>query len=188
MDASLRKFFALTQERLAAWLGIDRTTLALVETGRRALPQGRGVQDARLAMAMAGRTLDLTSGSRAIAPLPPPPIEREPVEARLDYCRHHADRLRYQLRQLRRHAAPYEARLAAVPALRAWTGPVSDPAREARWLATFEAEAMEALAQHYGAGPQRLLEARISALDHEAALLESLLAEAAAPPVSRPGE
>jgi hypothetical protein len=61
-------------------------------------------------------------------------------------------------------------------ALRAWPGPVSDAALEASWLALFEGEAVAALRDTGGAGPQRLLEVRIAGLELEAQLLAETLA------------
>ena len=62
-----------------------------------------------------------------------------------------------------------------MPTLRAWTGAVKNPAREAGWLALFEGEAVDGLRDDCGAGPQRLLEARLAGLLREAELLEELL-------------
>ncbi|MBC8085469.1 MAG: hypothetical protein H7Z21_19895, partial [Hymenobacter sp.] len=44
------------------------------------------------------------------------------------------------------------------------------------WLALFEAEAVSGLSDECGAGPQRLLEARIAGLEREAELLAETLA------------
>ena len=51
MSDSVRDYFGLTQERLASWLGVNRTTLAMAETGRRSLPLGVGLQQSRLEFA-----------------------------------------------------------------------------------------------------------------------------------------
>lgn len=184
MADTIRKEFNLTQQQLASWLGVNRTTLALVETGRRSMPLQVGSrQGIRLDLAALGLVMDVAGATRpAPAPLPPPPIDPALVQQRLRYCLHHAENGRYELESMRRQAAPYLARLAALPALRAWTGPVRNPEREQRWLASFEAEAMQALSWQCGAGPQRMLEARIAGLEQEAQLLELLLAELAATP------
>lgn len=171
-----RALFGLTQQRLASWLGITRDTLAQVESKDRSLPLGRWLQDARLTLAARGQVLrpDGTSYPGP-PPLPPPPVPRAPLEARLRYCRHHAYRLRYELEALRRQAAPYTACLAALPALRAYAGPVTNPAREENWLALLEGEAHQALSYTCGPGPQALLEARADGLEREAERLEERL-------------
>ena len=172
-----REYFALTQQLLASWLGVSRTSLALSETGRRNFPLGSGMQDARLIVAAQGLVLaaDGTT-SPAPSPLPVPTPHPAPLTARLNDCRYRIISQGRALDKMRKHAIPYKARLAALPALRAWTGPVRNPAHEENWLALFEAEAVDELANHCGAGPQRLLEARIAGLEREAELLEEMLA------------
>ena len=85
--------------------------------------------------------------------------------------------MRYELEDMRRRAPMYEARLVALPALRRWNGPVRNLQLEQSWLALFEDEAVAALRYECGAGPQRLLEARIAGLEREAELLEEMLAD-----------
>jgi len=137
-------------------------------------------QSIRLDWARLGRVPDGVGGSApAPAPRLAPPIEPSLLAPRLDYCQHHARRLRRELAALRDRAAPYEARLAALPALRAGAGSGAQPAHEENWLALFASEAEEALRLTCGAGPQRLLEARLAGLEHEAALLREILS---APP------
>jgi uncharacterized protein YigA (DUF484 family) len=106
-----------------------------------------------------------------------PPLLPQALARRLAYCRHHAARLRRELAALGKQARGYEARFAALPGLRAWTGPVLDAEEEAEWLATFELEAKVKLRDNCGAGPQRLLEARLAGLEREAELLAETLAE-----------
>lgn len=171
-----REHFNITQERLAWWLGVNRTTLALSETGQRNMPSSFRLQAARLHEAARGQALT-AEGALAAAPppLPPPAPDAAPLTARLRHCRHLIRNQQYTLERMRERAAPYEARLAALPALRAWTGPVPHPTQEENWLALFEAEAVEALGNDCGAGPRRLLEARIAGLEREAELLEEIL-------------
>ena len=183
MAHNFRTHFGLTQERLAAWLGINRTSLALFETGQRNLPLSVGFQYARLSLAAAGLVLR-EDGTPAPTPppLPPPTPAASLFEDRLKHCRYQARNQRYALEQMRWRAIPYEARLAALPALRAWTGPTRHPAREESWLDLFESEAVKALSYDCGAGPQALPEAHIAGLEHEAARLEEMLP--ARPPVA----
>ncbi len=175
-DTTVRTHFALTQERLAAWLGVPRASLALAERGHQPLTATDGTQVARLVLAMQGLAYDGAGGSYpAPPPLAPPLPAAEPLQHRLGQCRYQAGNLRYALAQMRRRAAPYEARLAAAPALRAWPGAAAR-ALEARWLDSFEEEAVEKLRIDCGPGPQKMLEARLAGLEHEAALLDALLA------------
>jgi DNA-binding XRE family transcriptional regulator len=177
----LRTHFGLTQELMADWLGVPRASLALAESNHQNLPLTPNVmqQMNRLLAAKTGMVYGLAGRGATPPPLPAPPPEPEPLEDRLAYCRHHARNLRSKLSLLRAKADRYEARLVALPALRAWSGVVSDAALEASWLALFEGEAVVALRDTCGAGPQRLLEARIAGLEREAELLAELLA---APP------
>ena len=176
MSDSVRDYFGLTQERLASWLGVNRTTLAMAETGRRSLPLGVGLQQSRLEFAKLNLVYD-GEGHTAPAPppLPPPASEAAPLAYRLEDCRYHMYTLNRQLTAMRKRAAQFEARLAALPGLRAWTQPVKNPAREAGWLALFEGEAVDGLRDDCGAGPQLLLAARIAGLEREAELLAEVL-------------
>lgn len=180
MSDFIRDFLGLTQERLASWLGVNRTTLASSETGRRSLPLGHGMASARLTLATLGKVPQgVGEPLPAPPPLPPPAPDLDPLEWRLTTCRYQAKNLRWRLANMQAKAAQFEARLVAVPALRAYTGPVKNPAREAGWLALFEGEATDGLRDECGAGPQRLLQARIAGLEREAELLAEMLPGAA---------
>lgn len=87
--------------------------------------------------------------------------------------RHELNNLVFRLRQLRRQAAPYEARCAVLPALRAQAAPASE--FETCWLTYFEGQTAARLAA-CGAGPQLLPEARTAGLEREADLLGAYLA------------
>ncbi|WP_400190339.1 hypothetical protein [Hymenobacter sp. B81] len=175
MLADLRAVFGLTQQRLASWLGLSRAALSMAEAGQRGLPQASRLRRIRLDLAQSG--LVPGAGGVALPPQPAPPVYPEPLVRRLADCRYHAQRLRFELQDLRARAAQYEARLAALPALRAWTGPVANPAHDANWLSLFEGEAVDGLQLACGAGPQRLLEIRIAGLEREAELLDEALRE-----------
>ncbi|WP_035567065.1 hypothetical protein [Hymenobacter sp. IS2118] len=177
MSSALRDQFGLTQERLASWLGVNRGTVAMSETGQRRLPTDQWHLELRLALASAGKMFAPGQPTVEAAPpaLPIPAVERLPLARRVAEVRWKALLLGRALETMRKRAAQFEARLAAVPALRAYTGPVKNPAREAGWLALFEGEAVDGLRDDCGAGPQRLLEARLAGLEHEAGLLEELL-------------
>lgn len=168
----------LSQTELADWLGVGRSTISAVEQATRSLPLGVGIQDIRLMLAAEGLVPGAAAGppQPAPPPVPPPGPEAAPLQQRLAECRHQLTALGFRLRQLQRQAAPYEARLRAIPALRAWAGPVPDPARETLWLDFIEQEAAATLRTVCGAGPQLLLTTRIAGLTHETALLEEALA------------
>jgi len=183
-----RRVYGLTQQRLADWLGLSLSAVAMAEANRRGLAGGVAVsvQAVRLSVARLGEVFnvpgELPRTLPAPPPLPPPPPEADPLRQRLDGCQHRATNLRYELENMRRRAACYEARLVAAPALRAYPGPVARPQLEQSWLYLFEAEALDALRDECGAGPQRLLSARLAGLDLEARLLTETLAALAPPP------
>lgn len=180
MSSFLRERLGLTQERLASWLGISRISLAHSEGGRRGLPLGSGIKEARLTMAVLGKVLDIAqpdASPPAPPPLPPPPVDPEPLRWRLRECEHDLYRLRRQLTALDAQATCCTNRLAALPALRAYAGPVKNPAREAGWLALLEGEAVDGLRDACGPGPRTLLAARIAGLERESEVIGALLAQ-----------
>lgn len=177
MSSSLRDKFGLTQERLASWLGVNRGTVAMSESGQRNLPANQWLLDARIELAALGKVFNLGQAvGPAPPPLPTPPIERQPLAHRVAEARWKVVLLRRELESLQKRAAQFEARLAAIPALRAYTGPVKNPAREAGWLALFEGEAVDGLRDDCGAGAQRLLAARLAGIELELSMLEETLA------------
>jgi hypothetical protein len=142
----------------------------------RSLPLGVGIQHIRLMLAAEGLVPGAAAGPPQPAPpLPPPGPEAAPLEQQLRECRYQLTTLGFRLRKLQRQAAPYEAWLRAIPALRAWAGPVPAQARETQWLDFIEQEAAATLRNVCGAGPQLLLTTRIAGLTHEVALLEAAL-------------
>ncbi|GAB2940712.1 hypothetical protein GCM10027048_01370 [Hymenobacter coalescens] len=176
MSDFIRNHFGITQERLASWLGVNRVAVAQAESGQRSLPLKHGLQEARLALAAMGQLLNPDGTAQPAPPaLPPPAPDPEPLQRRLAECRYQARRLERELAGMRQRATRLEHRLAALPALRAYTGTVRNPAREAGWLALFEGEAVDGLRDDCGAGPQRLLAARLAGLQREAELLQELL-------------
>ncbi|MCB2407766.1 hypothetical protein [Hymenobacter lucidus] len=182
MSQYIRTRLSLTQERLANWLGIPRASLALAERDHQPLPYAAGVQLARLLLALHGQVFDPAGNRPAPPPLPIPLPEQKPLLKRIRYCEHHAARLRRKVEMMRTIVEAYETRLAVLPALWAWTGEVRNPALEKTWLALLEGEAMSALLDTYGAGPQKLLEARIAGLEREAEVLRELVEKLPAAP------
>lgn len=72
MSRHIRRQLGLTQDRLAAWLGMRRGTLAISATGLRGLPPGMSLPLARLGMAWLAQVL-LPNGQAVPAPSPLPP-------------------------------------------------------------------------------------------------------------------
>lgn len=177
MADSTRTRFALTQQQMANWLGIARSTVAAAEKGHRSLPLG-GLESARLTVAAQGLTMMAPDGPWVVVPAQPVPLpDEKPLRRQLAQCRLRIAALRHELDNLRQRATGYEARFAALPALRAWGGvPSENPEREAHWLDHFEQEAVSELRYVCGPGPQRLLEARLAGLEREAELLAEMLA------------
>ena len=183
MANSTRNHFRLTQEQLAAWLRTPRGSIAAAERGHRSMPLQLHLRALRLDMATLSRAVDATGQLLPVPPpLPLPAWPLLPVQRQLRQCRHRIGRLRYELAQMLARNPPFEARLAAVPILRSWTGPDPDAAQAEGWIERFEQEAVSELQYVCGAGPQLLLRARIAGLEQEAALLEQALA--AIPPLA----
>ena len=85
-------------------------------------------------LATVGKVLDLTQPENTVPPLPPlpaPPVEPGPLQRRLYECEHELRQLRRPLAALNAQATQCTNRLAALPALRAYAGPVKNPAHEA---------------------------------------------------------
>ena len=155
--------------------------LAQAEAGQRSLPLGRalrhGIQETRLDLAAMGQMLR-SAGEIVPAPLPlpAPPINTGALMLRIAVCRQQAVRLGVELPAMRARATALTNRLAALPALRGYAGPVHDPAQETGWLSLFELEATVGLRDECGPGPQALAVARQAGLEREAEQLEALLA------------
>ncbi|GAA4025346.1 hypothetical protein GCM10022409_06670 [Hymenobacter glaciei] len=186
----LRRYFGISQEELARYLGVSGPYMSRLETGQRSF-----------APAVAEPLDALVQQLPAIAPaaIAPPgpadlaPPDPAPLEARLDYCRHHAAHLRRALRPLEAEAT-YAARWrAALPLLRAALPP--DPGGEeppahagpGRWPAFLVWYRWRWLAERPTALPPadsaryHLLRLQAEALETEAAALASLLAHQPGP-------
>ncbi|WP_345073341.1 hypothetical protein [Hymenobacter fastidiosus] len=176
-NRKLREHFGLTQAMMADWLGVARSTLALAEQGYPSDPSETGVQNARLTLAVRGLVYDGAGGDFA-APTgrPAPAPDRAEPGFRPRQCQHKIQDLEQQLAILHQRAALYVARLAAVPALRAYPGPVVNPEDEHDGLTIFELEAHRQLREKCGATTRLLLEARLAGVQREAGLLAQALA------------
>ncbi|SHL12970.1 helix-turn-helix transcriptional regulator [Hymenobacter psychrotolerans] len=169
---ALRTLFGLSQDMLAEWLGVARSSLALTERGYQSTTATTGVQQLRLELAAQGLVYNGAGGTfPAPLPLPEPEPDAEELGFRLRQCRLKIQGLEVQLETLYRRAAPLRARLVAAPALRAYPGPIVSPEQEQNWLTIFEQEARRQLRTTCGATAIRLLEARLAGLRCEADIL-----------------
>ncbi|TGE27973.1 hypothetical protein [Hymenobacter metallicola] len=179
--SALRTLFGLSQDMLADWLGIARSSLALTERGYQSTTPATGVQQLRLELAAQGLVYD---GAGGTFPAPPPLPEPEPNLEELRYClrvcRAKIQGLELELETLRRRADPLKARLVAVPALRAYPGPVENAEDDQDWITLFELQARKQLRTTCGATAKRLLEARLAGLRCEAEMLAGSLEDEAA--------
>ncbi len=192
--AAIRQHFGLNQQEVAQWLGLSEATVGHLETGRRALSPAAAEALAPLVAQLpapgagaAAGALRLASAAAPALALAPP--EAAPLAARLDYCQHHARRLRRELRPLEEKAAVAARWAVALPALRAALppdpGPAHEPADAAapewqvwfrhRWLARRPVALPPPLSARY-----HLLRLQAEALEAEAAALAALLPGGAA--------
>jgi transcriptional regulator with XRE-family HTH domain len=119
----LRRYFGISQEELARYLGVSGPQLSRLETGQRGF-----AADVAEPLDALLQLLPATAPPADAAPGPddlaaPDPV---PLEARLDYCRHHARRLRRVLRPLEDQAVCAARWRAALPVLRAGLPPDPD--------------------------------------------------------------
>jgi DNA-binding XRE family transcriptional regulator len=187
----VRQYFGLGQQDLATWLGVTQTQASHLETGRRSLSPAVAEALAPLvaqlpppgAAAMAS-ALRLASAAAPALALGQP--EAAPLVSRLDYCQHHARRLRRALAPLEAQAATAARWAAALPALRAALppdpGPAHEPDAATAWPAWLTWHRHRWLAQRPTALPPdlsaryHLLRLQAEVLDAEAAALAALLA------------
>ncbi|WP_162550064.1 helix-turn-helix domain-containing protein [Hymenobacter nivis] len=188
--ADVRRHFGLSQQELAGWLGVSNAQAGHLETGRRAL-----AGDAAEALAPLVARLPLPGAvpvtgalrlaSAALPALALAPPDAAPLAARLDYCQHHARRLRRALVPLEAQAATAARWAAALPALRAALppdpGPAAAPDPATAWPAWQAWHRHRWLDQRPPALPPdlsaryHLLRLQAEALEAEAAALAALL-------------
>ncbi|RTQ47508.1 XRE family transcriptional regulator [Hymenobacter gummosus] len=184
LAAAVRRHFALSQQELARYLGLTRTQVANVETGRTnfsAAAERRLLHLAELLAPPHGGGPPLPPAADPAAPDP------DPLRQRLRRCRHLAGQARFELHGLRQRLPAGEYRRRALAQLRAALlpptpppgvpDPTFDAAHAAHWLARLDADTAAALPDAAGYAQLALLEVRLSALEHEAGLLAALLAE-----------
>ena len=188
--ARVRRYFNIEQADLALYLGVSREAVAHAEAGRRSLnstatealrPLAMGVPD--------GLPLFIDNAAATAEPVPAAPLPAfEPLDARRDYCQHHAHQTR---RALRAYAAraQYAARWrAALPALLATLPPAPDTpsadptyaelhaAWRRGWLLGQPTELTPAEIAEW-----HLLRVRADALEGEAAALAAIIAAGTTP-------
>jgi transcriptional regulator with XRE-family HTH domain len=180
----LRRYFGLPQRELASYLGVSEAFVGHLEAGRKAITH-------RIMEALMSLTRHLPAeGAGAIMPgaWPALPADPAPLLARLDYCQHHARRLRRLLRSFETQAAVAARWAAALPTLRAALPPDPGPAAEPdpatswlAWLAWYRHRWLDqrptALTPDQSAR-YHLLRLQAEALETETAALRELLGEA----------
>jgi transcriptional regulator with XRE-family HTH domain len=179
IPAAVRAYYSLKQEELAAWLGVTKAFVSHVEAGRKALPSAGLLRLTPLAQHLPAAPAPTAALARPQptdpAPATFPAPEPGPLEARLDYCRYHAARLRRQLRPLEARARYVARWQAALPALLATLPPdaaadTPAEARRRRWIGERAAPLTAA-----DAATWHLLRLRAEGLETEAAALAALL-------------
>ncbi|GAB3837684.1 helix-turn-helix domain-containing protein [Hymenobacter jeollabukensis] len=188
---AVRDHFGISQQHMAVWLGVTQANASQLESGRRGLSPA-----AAEALAPLIRQLPPPDAPLPAAAPPPPlalaPPEAGPLAARLDYCQHHARRLRRQLRPLEAQAAVAARWAEALPAIRAALPPDPGPAAKPdplmdraawhnwyrhRWLDLRPTALPPDLSAQY-----HLWRLQAEALETEAAALRALLPGGAALP------
>jgi len=186
LPALVRRYFGLQQAELADYLGVSPELVKHLEAGRRSLSAVVLARLLPLARLVPATPLAPEAEAEA-APAPPPGQPAAgPLAARLDYCQHHARRLRGALRPLLARATYAQRWQQALPTLLA-EAPAADPtapdpegrARRAReWLQSQPtALSADELARYH------LLRLQAEALEAEAAALAALLAAGPLPPL-----
>lgn len=175
----VREAFGLKQWELAAYLGVTRTQLAMVELKKRELPT-----PAMLRLNVLVQHLPPEPGSPpapvdgAIPPDPapaPPSVllpENPALRRRLQQCQAEAFELRHTLKELRARATPAENFVAAAPALRATPPPAlataADEAFAQQWL-TDQLTATQNILASCGPAARAVREVRLLTLEFEIA-------------------
>lgn len=188
--ANVRRYFNIEQAHLAIYLGISRALVGHIEAGRRSISPAVAEGLRPLAVNVPAdlpHFIDDAAASAEVVPAAPAPAF-ELLEARRDYCQHHARQTRRALRAYAARAR-YAARWrAARPALLATLPPVpaTPPANPtyADLHATWRRDWL--LRQPTDLTPTEiaewhLLRVRAEALEAEAAALAAIIAAGTTP-------
>ena len=161
--AQVRHYFRLDQATLAAYVGIGVGMVGHIEAGRK-------TSSSQVLLRLLPLLQALPTASEAPDPaahLAPP--DTAPLRARLDYCRHHAAKLRHELNALTKQLEYARRWQQALPPLLAQAD-----ARARPWLLRRQEQAAADLDGETGAR-YHLLRLRAEALEAEAAGLAALL-------------
>ncbi|GAA4350419.1 hypothetical protein GCM10023185_08090 [Hymenobacter saemangeumensis] len=190
LAAAVRAHFGLNQDELARFVGVSRAQLANVEAGRRELAEAP-----RYRLWVLARQLPPPDGLGPAAPdfaaRHDSPLlsaaDTQLLQKRLDHCRYLLTKARYELGQEddpARHAARRRWAVAVLrPALAAlpdaasaarWPGATPNPPADLHWLAGLETHT-QAAPPPLSPGQHVLAQARLHALEAEAAALQAAL-------------
>jgi transcriptional regulator with XRE-family HTH domain len=167
LAAALRKHFGLTQAELGEFLGLTRGQVAHVEAGRHLFAPATEAPLGYLLPALPAPGAPAAPEDPAVHLAPP---DAAPLAARLDYCQHHANKLRRELAALTQQLTIARRWQAALPALLAEADERTRP-----WLLRRQAQAAADL-DGETAARYHLLRLRAEALETEAIALGKLLA------------
>jgi transcriptional regulator with XRE-family HTH domain len=174
--AAVRRYFGLHQFELAAYLGRSPELAKHQEAGRRRLGAATAQRLLPLLQALPAPPEPAPAPTATSAPLPAAPAAglalpaAAPLLARLDYCQHHARRLRRELSKLETTLEYARRWQAALPALLAQ----APDERARQWLLRRQEQAAADLDAEASAA-YHLLRLRAEALETEAAALAALL-------------
>lgn len=163
--AQVRRYFGLDQATLAAYLGVGAGMVGHIEAGRK-------VASHTVLLRLTLLISQLSTADNPESALAPP--SAAPLAARLDYCQHHAAKLRRELKALEKQVEHARRWQQALPALLAQADERARP-----WLLRRQEQAAADL-DGETAARYHLLRLRAAALEAEATGLAALLGEAPA--------
>ena len=176
--AQVRRHFGLDQATLAAYLGMGAGMVGHLEAGRKTPSLAATQRLLPLLQALPAPNAPADPAANLAAYLAPP--DAAPLAARLDYCQHHAARLRHELATLARQLEVARRWQQALPTLLAQAEAQARP-----WLLRRQEQAAADL-DGEAAARYHLLRVRAEALENEASALRQLLATAEKGPAARP--
>jgi transcriptional regulator with XRE-family HTH domain len=176
--AQVRRHFGLDQATLAAYLGMGAGMVGHLEAGRKTLSLAATRRLLPLLQALPAPAAAAATATDPAAYLAPP--DTAPLAARLDYCQHHAARLRRELAALTQQLEVARRWQQALPTLLAQAAAQARP-----WLLRRQEQAAADL-DGEAAARYHLLRLRAEALESEASALRQLLAATKKAPPAQP--